>query len=245
MARTLPPRQRPRDAGARASPGRCSRKPWPTVQSSSRASASWRLVSIPTATAVRPASCASAIIAATIARVSRSRSKVWISAAVELEHVERQVARQRDRGVARAEVVERDRHAEARAPRRASRARARGRAGRPPRSPPGTARGRAAESARAPCARASARSSSVSSRAETLTEIGIETPWRRHAAACAQAVCSTQSPICTISSLSSARGRNVDGSSSSISDSSSPSGCQRTSASQPTARPPASGRIGW
>ena len=54
----------------------------------------------------------------------------------------------------------------------------------------------------------------MSSRAEMFTEIGIAMPLRRHISACASAVCSTQLPICTISSLSSAGGRKVDGSSS-------------------------------
>src|SRR5436853_7209745 len=48
------------------------RNPCPMVQSSSRARASWRLVSIPTAIAVRPDSLASAIAAANIARRSLS-----------------------------------------------------------------------------------------------------------------------------------------------------------------------------
>ena len=42
-----------------------------------------------------------------------SRSKPWIERAVELEHVQRQAARQAERRAARAEVVERDRDAEA------------------------------------------------------------------------------------------------------------------------------------
>src|SRR2546421_6143823 len=62
-----------------AGTGGCSRQPWPTEQSSSRASASWRLVSMPTATAVSPAWWASAIAAANTARLSLSPAKLWIS----------------------------------------------------------------------------------------------------------------------------------------------------------------------
>ena len=56
--------------------GRCSRKPCPTEHSSSRASASCLVVSMPTAIAVRLACLASAIVAANIARFSLSRSKL-------------------------------------------------------------------------------------------------------------------------------------------------------------------------
>ena len=61
-------------------------------------------------------------------------------------------------------------------------------------------------------------------------------PLRRQISACAQAACSTQLPICTISSLSSAGGRNVDGSSSALG--ACPGAARDASARAPRSRPP-------
>ncbi len=103
--RRLPPSRTIGRHGADVTASRCGRRgarrpasrgpaagyPCPIEQSSWRARASWRLVSMPTAIARRPASLASAIVAAKIARRSLSTVEAARQLAVELDDVERDV----------------------------------------------------------------------------------------------------------------------------------------------------------
>ena len=113
--------------------GWCSRKPWPTEQSSSRASASWRLGLDPHRDGGQAGLARERDHGRDHRALVASCSKPRISERSSLSDVERQVAGQAERGLAGAEVVERDRDAEALDVARAPRVRARGRAGPRPR----------------------------------------------------------------------------------------------------------------